>query len=310
MERKISFADVKQAVEEAYENVKSIKEGSVDPRVALESKEDEFAISLVLTDGRAVDKDDVDALFPLGPIAKVPLSAVLLSQNTPEELVKKSGHCLCSCHGHKKEKMDLPFGRHGVRAVSAVVPQGDPEGKMSVINDMIVALSGSEPGFSDTLYETFKKQAQDDGAADQFEKSGYYLYDAAPLSIDVYSRLLSMKMSVRQVATMGATVAADGRNPLTGEYAFDGKNAQYMVAMMATRGKHFIKPWMMLTGLPAKKSFTGGILAVLPGFGAIAAYSPRVDERGISIKAAKAIEYISQKLGLSVYASARVEVEK
>ena len=79
---------------------------------------------------------------------------------------------------------------------------------------------------------------------------------------------------------------------------------------MATRGKHFIKPWMMLTGLPAKKSFTGGILAVLPGFGAIAAYSPRVDERGISIKAAKAIEYISQKLGLSVYASARVEVEK
>ena len=66
----------------------------------------------------------------------------------------------------------------------------------------------------------------------------------------------------------------------------------------------------MRTGLPGKASFAGGVLAILPGFGAIAAYAPEVDENGLSEKAAGAVQYIANKLGLNVYASARVEVEK
>ena len=109
---------------------------------------------------------------------------------------------------------------------------------------------------------------------------------------------------------MGATLAADGRNPYSGEYAFDGKIAPYMVTLMATRGRHFIRGWLMRTGLPAKKSFSGAVTVVLPGFGAITAYGPEVDARGTSIKGAQAIAYIADKLGLNVFASARVEVEK
>lgn len=311
MERKISLADVQKAVEEAYEQFKSEKEGTIDPRVAAESKAGTFGISVVLTDGRFVDKGDADTLFALGPIAKVPVSAVLLSQNTPDELVKKA----CCCKGHcgcndGKDKPELPFGRHGLRAVSAVVPQGDPEGKMAVISDMIVGLTGSEPAFSDALYENYKAQTASLDVVGKLAECGYKLYDDAAQSVDEYSRLLSMKMSAKQVATMGATVAADGRNPYSGEYAFDGKIAQSVITLMATRGKHFIKKWLMRTGLPAKKSFSGAILAVLPGFGAIAAYAPEVDDKGVSVKGAQAIEYIANKLGLNVFASARVEVAK
>ena len=46
---------------------------------------------------------------------------------------------------------------------------------------------------------------------------GYKLYDDAAQSMDVYERLLSVKLSAAEVATMGATIAADGRNPKTGE---------------------------------------------------------------------------------------------
>lgn len=314
MERKISLSDVHDAVVEAYEKYKSVKDGAVDPRVAADAKAGTFGISVVLTDGRSVDKGDSDALFPLGPIAKLPLSVVFLTQNTPNRLADKKGGCAaddkpCCCHHGKEKKEHLPLGRHGVRAVSAVVPQGDPEGKFGVISDAIVALANSEPAFSDNLYKYYQSQVADNNIVDTYKDSGFRLYDDVAQTIDIYTRLLSLELSSRQLATIGATVAAGGRNPYSGEYAFDGKIAASVVALMATHGKHFTKRWLMETGLPAKKSYTGGIVAILPGFGAVAAYAPEVDERGVSVKAASAVAYIANKLGLNVFASARVEVE-
>lgn len=306
MERKISFSEVQKAVEEAYEQTKSIKEGSIDAR-NIGAVGGKFGISVMLTDGRTIDKADTDTLFPMGAIAKLPVSAVLFAQNSKEEVVKKSGSC--ACHA-KHEKTDLPFGRHGLRAVSAIEPSNDPEGKYDIISDMISSMTGGAAGvLNDKIYEQYKAQVASDNVEDKLAQSGYYLYDSAAPAIEVYTKLLSLQLTTRQLAAMGATVAADGRNPITGQYAFDGANSQSIVALMATRGKHFIKPWMVLTGMPAKKGFGGGILAVLPGFGAIAAYAPEVDERGVSVKAAKAIAYIAQKLQLSVFASARVCVE-
>lgn len=304
MERKISFKDVQAAVQEAYEQFKSDKEGSVDPRLE-NVKADDFGISLVLTDGRRVDVADTKTLFPLGTIAKVPLYAVLLTQNSPDALVDKSGACKC----HTSHKPEIPFSAHGVRAVSAIVPQGDPDGKFDVISDMIVSMAGA-PTLNDALFETFQTQAATEDVAGKFAESGYYLYDDAAASVKAFTKMLSLQMTTEQLALMGATIAADGRNPQTGIYAYDGRISASIVTLMAVSKLHHCrKAWLMKTGLPAKASFAGAILAVLPGFGAIAVYAPRVDDRQLSVKGAKAIEYISRKLGLNVFASARVSVE-
>lgn len=306
MERKISFSDVQKAVDEAYEQFKSDKEGAIDAR-NVGAEAGKFGISVMLTDGRTIDKADVDALFPMGAIAKLPISAVLFAQNSKEEVVKKSGSC--GCHA-KKEKVELPFGRHGLRAVSAIEPSNDPEGKYDIISSMIANMTGGAAGvLNDKIYQNYKAEVASQNVEDKIAESGYYLYDNAATAIEVYTKLLSLQLTTKQLAAMGATVAADGRNPISGEYAFDGANSQSIVALMATRGKHFIKPWMVLTGMPVKKGFGGGMIAVLPGFGAIAAYAPEVDEKGVSVKASKAIAYIANKLGLSVYASARVSVD-
>ncbi len=309
MERKISFNDVQKAVEEAYQQFKSESDGTVDSRVT-STKAGEYAISVVLTDGRRVDKGDVDSLFPLGEIAKLPVSVVLLSQNSAEELVKKSGTCCCKSKDSKKVKPDIPLGSHGLRAVSAVVPQNDPEGKYSVILNQLVDLAGSEPVLDDALYETLKKQAADADTVNKLAEAEYYLYDDSTTTIDLYTKLLSLRMSAKQLADMGATVAADGRNPLTGEPAFDGKIAASVVTLMGTRGMHHnIKAWMMTAGVPARTGFGGGVVAVMPGFGAIVAYAPELNGRGVSEKAAKTVRYIANALGLNVFASARVSVE-
>lgn len=70
------------------------------------------------------------------------------------------------------------------------------------------------------------------------------------------------------------------------------------------------KPWLMLTGLPALSGYAGTMVGVLPGVMGIAAYSPVVNGAGISIRSARAIAEIMNRLELSALSSSRVTVSE
>jgi len=59
--------------------------------------------------------------------------------------------------------------------------------------------------------------------------------------------------------------------------------------------------WSFEAGLPSKTGVGGGIVAVVPGKFAIAAFSPRLNEAGNSVRAQKAIRYISSRLGVDIF---------
>lgn len=307
MERKISLADVRKAVDYAYEKYRNCNEGTLNPRVP-GADPDAFGVSVVLTDGTTVEKGDTAVPSPLGSIAKLAVHTVLLSQNTPDELVQKY---MCGCSRGSCAKPQIGVSARGVRAVSAVVPQNDPDGKMDIISDTMNALMGSEPQLDDKLYESLRKMEDEENAVNAFAAADFQLYDNTDTALDIYTRLMSLQAGATQLATLGATVAADGRNPLTGEQAFDGSIAQSLVTLMAMSGPHHEKrAFAMKVGLPVKRGYAGTLLAVLPGFGAIAVYAPLLDDNGVSVKGRKALEYITSTLGLNIFASARVSVEK
>lgn len=304
MERKISVADLRKAVDEAYEAVKSAKEGVVDPRNA-GADDKMFAISVALPDGTLVNKGDTQVKSPLGSIVKVPVSTILFTQNTPMDLIKKSGECPC-CKLPKKPG-NVVFSAHGVRAFSAIEPVGDPDSKWNFIEDRMTSMMGSAPQLDDRLYELLKKEAADTKLVDTLAADGYYLYDDAAQAVDLYLRGLAMTATTEQLAMMGATVAADGVNPVSKHIVFDGAITQNVVALMAAKGPHRMNaPWLVAAGLPAKSSFGGAIMGVIPGSIAVAAYAPALNPAGVSFKASRAIIDIMQRLNLSVFSSARV----
>lgn len=310
MVRKIKPADVQKALDNAYQkSQKEVNDGKLDSLMS-DADPTSFAVSIVLTDGRVFEKGDTKIKSPLGRIALVPTHVLVLSQNTPEELIQKAGVCTCACKCQKGAKPEIPLSPHGIRAVSVVTPQGDSDGKYSIMIDNIVALTGSEPVLDDKLYERLGKDVASADTINKIAAAEYNLYDDADIAVDLYTRLASLTFNTTQLATMGATIAADGRNPITAEDVFDGKIAANVVTTMARGVHHEGRAWMMTTGLPAANSFGGAILAVLPGFGAIAAYSPLLDSNGVSIKAAKVIYEFAKELQLNVFASARVMVEK
>lgn len=305
MERKISLSDLRKAVDEAYEANKSLKEGEVDSRNACADVK-AFGISVMLPDGTLINKGDTDVKSPLGSISKVALSTVLFSQNSPMELIKKSGQCPCKKVPEKPK--GLSFSAHGIRAFSAIEPVGDPESKWNIYENRTIDLMGSAPELCDKIYQALQKEATDTKLIDTLAADGYYLYDDASLSANLYLKALAMTASTQQLATMGATIAADGVNPVTGKTVFDGAITQNVVALMAAKGPHKMHaPWLVASGIPAKSSYGGAILGIIPGVMAIAAYAPELNPAGVSVKAAKAIIDVMQKLDISIFASAQVK---
>lgn len=306
MERKISLNDVRKAVYDAFEALKSFKEGEIDSRNCCADPKT-FGISVALPDGTLVSKGDTEVKVPMGSIAKVPLSSVLFTQNDPMEVIKKSGQCPCHCV--EKRPKGLGFSAHGIRAFSAIEPTGDPESKWNLFEGRTIDLMGSAPALCDKGYQILRKEAEDNDVVNRLAEGGYYLYDDAALSLDLYLKAMAMTASTDQLAMMGATIAADGVNPLTHKIVYDGAITQNIVGLMAAKGPHKMNaPWLVAAGIPAKTSFGGSILGIYPGVMAISATAPGLNAGGVSEKAARAIIDVMHRLDLSVFASARVRI--
>ncbi len=322
MERNIKFSDIEAAVSAAYENNRNITDGEIDPRSdASKDTLDTFGISVVLADGRVIAKGDADTQVPVGDIAEIPVHIQLLGQlGSTDELVKKCGKMQCAengckCHtperkAFKKAMRQAGIRAHGIRAVSAVEPSDDPEGKYDILINTISEMIGGDPSFSDSFY---KKQTAANSAANvenAIAAAEYYLYDNAPVAIDIYSRLMAVQLSSTQLATMGATIAADGVNPVTNSEAFDGKISAHIIGMMAAKGmKKMTMPWNVQAGIPAAAGNGGAVLGVIPGVMAIAATSPALNGAGVSARAAKAISDIMKQLDINAFGSACINVE-
>jgi glutaminase len=121
---------------------------------------------------------------------------------------------------------------------------------------------------------------------------------------DIYTEQCSVNVNAKDLATMAATLANGGKNPVTGKVCMKSENVPEVLAVMATAGLYDdTGKWLYATGLPAKSGVGGGILAVSPGKFGIAVISPPLDKAGNSVKAQKAIADISNALGGNPYAA-------
>lgn len=314
MERTIKIQDVKNVVADAYSKFKNEQCGAEDSRVS-DANPDDFAITVMLTDGTVVEAGDVDKAFAMGNIAKVPVYTTLFSQNesAKEVMEKLNGGCGCNSKGcpSTPKPHHLPVNRRGVRAVSIIEPTGDSDGKFDIISSMMVGLAGDSPVLDDNLYKRLTADNQAANVENRLAESEFVLYDNAQIAIDLYTRLTAMRATTRQLAEMGATIAAGGRNPETGNELFDSSVSRRVVAAIAAKGMHKMSmQWLVVSGVPAQAGFGGGVLGVVPGVLGIAAYSPKVNGKGVSPKAAHAVAYIANQLGVNAFSGESVKFEK
>ena len=123
-------------------------------------------------------------------------------------------------------------------------------------------------------------------------------------AVDLYTRQSCLAVSARDLATMGATLALGGVNPLTGERVVDEETCRHVLAVMTTAGLYENSgDWLYDVGLPGKSGIGGGIITVAPGKGGLATFAPPLDEAGNSVRGQLAARFLSRALGLDIFMS-------
>ena len=92
--------------------------------------------------------------------------------------------------------------------------------------------------------------------------------------------------------------------PLTGEQVVGEPACRHALAVMATAGLYETSgDWLYDIGLPGKSGIGGGIVTVSPGKGGLGTYAPPLDAAGNSVRGQLAARFLSEQLGLSLFAS-------
>ena len=120
--------------------------------------------------------------------------------------------------------------------------------------------------------------------------------------LGAYFRQCAVAMSCRQLARAGRFLAFDGRDPETGAEVCPWHRARRINSVMMLCG-HYDNSgeFAFRVGLPGKSGVGGGILAIAPGHGALAVWSPALNESGTSAAGAAALEAVVDRTGWSVF---------
>ena len=127
---------------------------------------------------------------------------------------------------------------------------------------------------------------------------------------DIYTKQCSLNVTARDLAVMAATLANGGVNPFTKKRIIDAVLCQHVLAVMITAGLYEISgDWLYEIGLPGKSGVSGGMVTVAPGKGGLGTFAPPLDNAGNSIKSRLVAKFLSEQLGLNLFASKPAESE-
>tara|TARA_R110002072_G_scaffold273219_1_gene433627 strand:- start:7387 stop:9258 length:1872 start_codon:yes stop_codon:yes gene_type:complete len=121
-------------------------------------------------------------------------------------------------------------------------------------------------------------------------------------ALDLYFQQCAIEVSCRELSVMAATLANGGRNPVTGVQVLSPGVVRDVLAVMSVCGLYDgAGTFFYQVGLPAKSGVSGAIFAVVPGRMGLAAWSPRLDQRGNPLRASAAIHELAKTLDLHTF---------
>ena len=268
-----------------------------------------FALVIVTADGDIYRRGDVDKVFPIMSAAKPFTLGLLLQQRGANFVRQKIGveptglpfNDLSGVERSHSRPMNPMVNAGAITAVS-LLSVDKPEQRWPLILDSYSRFAGEPLALMDDVLESVSASNYRNRALSNLLQSEGWLVADASSSLDAYNKQSCVAVTTEQLATMGATLAHGGVNPITGERVIDAQHVDEVLSVMMLSGFYDESGWWAYSaGLPAKSGVGGGVVAVVPGRMAIAGFSPRLSEAGNSVRALRAIQHISEALDLSLF---------
>ncbi len=275
----------------------------IDPR--------KMGIAIALADGSTVAAGDADEAFSIQSISKV------------FTLILALGHVRAALWNHVgREPSGSPFNS----IVQLEAERGKPRNPLinagaMVVCDQLMGRRSADEAVAEIL-EFLRERggdagiAVDDRVANSEAEAGnlnrslaWFIRSFGNLSnpveevLSVYFRQCGIAMTCRQLARTGLILAFDGKDPTTGEEVIIPSRSRRVNALMLTCG-HYDNSgdFAYRIGLPGKSGVGGGVLAIVPRVGAIATWSPGLNQYGTSLAGAVMLERVVERTGWSIFA--------
>ena len=302
---------IQSAIDEAYAKYKDVKEGknadyikelaNVDPNI--------FGIALVTTDGQVFTKGDIDSKVSIQSVSKVFTMAKVIDEQGHQAIQDKIGvdatgevfNSITSIERMRGKEIN-PLVNPGAIASTSLVSGADSAAKWKNIVQVQSDFAGRKLSLNMPVYiseagDNLRNQA----IAHLLFAYGRMYFDPVQAT-DIYTKQCALNVNAKDLATMAATLANGGVNPLTKKKVVSQETVEYTLPVMATAGLYDDSGiWYYNSGLPAKSGVGGGLLAVCPGKFGIAVVSPPLDAAGNSVKAQMVIKYVVEKLGVNPF---------
>lgn len=269
-----------------------------------------FAISLATVEGARYSAGCATTPFSIQSISKVFTLTIALG---------KMGDALWSNVGrepsgdpfnsivqleHEGGKPRNPFINAGAIAVVDAIMMGhEPKETLAELLSFVRYITDDDSiCFDHTVAASEMAHRDRNASLAHFMKAFGRLRHDVDKVLGTYFHQCAITMSCQQLAHAGLFLASDGVNQPSNIRVVSPQRARRINSLMMMCGHYDASgEFAFRVGLPGKSGVGGGILAIAPGQGAIAVWSPGLDEYGNSLLGTKALEMFVQRTGWSVF---------
>ena len=269
-----------------------------------------FGLAVITCDGEMAEYGDAWMPFSIQSISKV-FTLTMALQRLGEMLWVRVGREPSGSRFNSIVQLEAekgvprnPFINAGAIVVTDAVLAGrTPEVAVADIRDTLRLLSDNE------TIDVDKEVATSEAATGfrnyslaNFMKGFENLNSPVEDVLQTYFHQCSLRITCRQLARAGLFLANEGVDPLTGDIVVSPEHARRINAIMMTCGHYDASgEFAFQVGLPGKSGVGGGILTVVPDVGAVAVWSPGLNEVGNSQVGTLALERLASRMGWSVF---------
>lgn len=271
-----------------------------------------LGIAIVTVDGHVYQVGDARQPFTIQSISKALTYGLALEDRGIDAVLAKvgvepSGEAFNSISLESDSGRPFnPMINAGAIATTGLIADRDGHPPMDRILAAFSRYTGRQVAIDETVYRSESTTGHRNRAISHL-LYGHGILDREPEEVlDLYFRQCSILVTARDLAMIGASLANNGVNPVTGVIALREQHVEKVLSIMSTCGMYdYSGQWVFDVGMPAKSGVAGGIMAVLPGQLGLGVFSPLLDAKGNSLRGVEACRRVSRDFRLHLFNVAR-----
>ena len=271
------------------------------PRLA-EANSEWLAVQLQCVSGVTQALGDTDRAFALMSVIK-PFVLLYLLHHAGESVVfTKVGMVPSDLPFHSVAQLSAdggfprnPMINSGAIALASLLPGATGTARCQALCQWLNEVSGAKLWLDETMLASVRSVGNETNRALATLLQTAHIITAVETTLDTYNQICCLSGTVDDLARLGLLLASC--HPQIAP-----AHQRTVNALMLTCGLYEASgTFAVQLGLPAKSGVSGALLAVMPRQGAIACYSPALDETGNSVAGILVLMHLARSLNLSIF---------